>query len=267
MFKLISEEHLPVTMAFLKKDPDLNLFFIGDIEQFGLQNDFMQVWLDDLKTPHSALLRYRKNLLLYSDDLSFSPKEILGYIQRYDVDCFSCGEKVFEKMQSVFDPACLIKDCDMAKMTKIQAFQDSSLVRIATPEDARAIVESLCSIREFADYRLIDPDAETPIYQKRLQNRENFHFIIKENNRVVANANTSAMSSVSAMIGGVFTLPECRNKGYATAVVGRLCSFLLEHKITPILFFENPKAASIYHRLGFKDFGKWFMYFPKSKKA
>jgi len=267
MFKLISEEHLPVTMAFLKKDPDLNLFFIGDIEQFGLQNDFMQVWLDDLKTPHSALLRYRKNLLLYSDDLSFSPKEIFGYIQRYDVDCFSCGEKVFEKMKSVFDPTCLIKDCDMAKMTKIQAFQDSSLVRIATPEDARAIVESLCSIREFADYRLIDPDAETPIYQKRLQNRENFHFIIKENNRVVANANTSAMSSVSAMIGGVFTLPECRNKGYATAVVGRLCSFLLEHKITPILFFENPKADSIYHRLGFKDFGKWFMYFPKSKKA
>ena len=43
MFKLISEEHLPITMELLKKDADLNLFFIGDIEQFGLQNDFMHV--------------------------------------------------------------------------------------------------------------------------------------------------------------------------------------------------------------------------------
>lgn len=265
MLKLINEENLPVTMAFLKKDPDLNLFFIADIEQFGLQNDFMQVWLDDLHQPHTALLRYRKNLLIYSDDQSFSPKEILGYIQRYDVDCFSAGEASFMKMKSVLDPECKVKDCDIAKMTKLTSYQDSPLVRLATPNDARAIVESLCSIHEFADFRVIDPDIETPIYQKRLQEGQTFHFIIQEKKRIIANANTSAISSVSAMIGGVFTLPEYRNKGYATAVVGRLCAFLLEKKITPILFFENPKAASIYHRLGFKDFGKWYMYFPKSK--
>ncbi len=264
MLKLLNDEHLPTAMKFLKQDPDLNLFFIADIEQFGLHNDFMQVWLDDLQKPHTALLRYRKNLLIYSDDCSFSPKEILGYIQRYDIDCFSCGESCFHAMKPVLESG-KVKDCDIAKMTAITSYRNSPKVHLATPEDARAIVESLFSIREFADFRTVNIDEETPYYQQKLQNKQTYHFIMKENGRVIANANTSAISSVSAMIGGVFTLPEYRNKGYATAVVGRLCSFLLEKKITPILFFENPKAASIYHRLGFKDFGKWYMYYPHAK--
>jgi uncharacterized protein len=265
MLKLISNREKDIALTFLKKDPDTNLFFIGDIEQFGLDNDFVQVWLDDFVTPHTALLRYRNNMIITSDDLSFEPKEILGFIDRYHIACFSAGEACFLKMQPVFGPQAYIKDCDMAKLTHIHAFKSNPKVHLATKQDARKIVTSLTKIDEFETFRSINIDTETVFYEQKIETSVCYFFVIEENGEIVANANTSAMSSVSAMIGGVFCLPDYRNHGYATAVVGQLCAFLLNKGITPILFFENPKAASIYHRLGFKDFGKWYMYLPLIK--
>lgn len=61
----------------------------------------------------------------------------------------------------------------------------------------------------------------------------------------------------AGMIGGVFTLPDARGKGYAEACVAALSEDLQNSGKTPTLFYENPVAGRIYRRMGFETAGVW----------
>jgi hypothetical protein len=61
------------------------------------------------------------------------------------------------------------------------------------------------------------------------------------------------------MLIGVCTEERHRRKGYASACVYYLVSSLERRGKSACLFFRNPAAGAIYHRLGFKDIGMWTM--------
>ncbi|MNB76202.1 Acetyltransferase (GNAT) family protein [compost metagenome] len=77
--------------------------------------------------------------------------------------------------------------------------------------------------------------------------------------RVIATASTTAENSVSAMVISVATHPDYRGQGLASGVVSALCSELNTEGKSLCLFYDNPKAASIYKRIGFHDVGDWTM--------
>ena len=82
-------------------------------------------------------------------------------------------------------------------------------------------------------------------------------FVAEEGGVLVSAALTNAETPEMAMIGGVFTPPDRRNRGYATACMDALCRELLCDGIQPCLFYDNPQAGSIYRRLGFREIGTW----------
>lgn len=61
----------------------------------------------------------------------------------------------------------------------------------------------------------------------------------------------------AGLIGGVFTAPLARGKGYAGACTAALCLDLQRDGKLPCLFYENPIAGRVYHRLGFEEIGQW----------
>ena len=63
-----------------------------------------------------------------------------------------------------------------------------------------------------------------------------------------------AENSKSAMIVGVAT-----RKGYMSKCLSKLCNDLLERNKFLCLFYDNPKAGKVYHKLGFKEIGIWTM--------
>lgn len=65
----------------------------------------------------------------------------------------------------------------------------------------------------------------------------------------------------AGLIGGVFTHPQARGKGYAAACTAALALDLLRDRKTPVLFFENPVAGRIYRKLGFEECGKWALLY------
>lgn len=267
MFVLAKEKDHEAILALLKKQSDLNLFFIGDIEMYGWEKGFLQVWVDDTPVLHTVALRYYSNMLVYSDDCSFSAKEFLKLIKDNGSKHFSCGRQCYEHIKDYFPTDVLTQPCTMAKLTKVAPFAAIGLPRPATKEESRQVAESMSSIVEFASSTDEPIDVMTSHIEKKVVEDPNCYFVIKEDGKVVASANTSAASSLSAMICGVFTLTGYRGKGYATSVVGSMCQSLLDRGKTPILFFDNPKAASIYHRLGFVDFDEWFMMSFKNKRS
>ena len=71
----------------------------------------------------------------------------------------------------------------------------------------------------------------------------------------------TAETTQNAMVVAVATRPNYRNKGYASLLMKTLMSiYFHEKKKSLCLFYDNPKAGAIYHRLGFVTIGTWDMY-------
>ncbi len=84
-------------------------------------------------------------------------------------------------------------------------------------------------------------------------------YVAQVGTRLVSAASTSGETPVAAMIGGVWTAPDARNRGYSTAVVAALSRELLEQRRLPYLFYllNNGPAAAVYARVGYRVVGRW----------
>jgi uncharacterized protein len=87
--------------------------------------------------------------------------------------------------------------------------------------------------------------------------------LVERDGTIIAAASTSAESYTAAMIGGVWTAPAARGRGYGTAVVATLCADLLRERIKPYLFFliDNGPAEHMYTKIGFRVIGNWKVIF------
>lgn len=67
--KLTKKDHEQV-FSFLKEEAALNLFIIGDIEAFGYETDFQELWgaFEENGTLKSILLRFHNTFIPYSKD-------------------------------------------------------------------------------------------------------------------------------------------------------------------------------------------------------
>ena len=73
---------------------------------------------------------------------------------------------------------------------------------------------------------------------------------------VLSKANEAALQPRGARIGPVYTPPEARGKGYASACVGGLAQRLLDDGKTSCGIFAdlaNPASNRVYQRLGFQE--------------
>jgi hypothetical protein len=75
--------------------------------------------------------------------------------------------------------------------------------------------------------------------------------------RIASCALLNVEGADAGLIGGVYTLPSVRGKGYAAACTALLAANLQCDGKTPCLFYENPIAGKVYRRLGFEDASRW----------
>ena len=145
-----------------------------------------------------------------------------------------------------------------AKCTELHKSVNSSEttdVQQAMPHDAEELVALLNSIPEFSD-SMITVDSK----RRGLERGVSRSFFIREDDKMVSTASTSAENTLSAMVVGVATLENYKKKGYATQCMIKLCNLLLNEGKELCLFYDNSEAGMIYKRLGFEDIGFWMMY-------
>ncbi|MPM91535.1 hypothetical protein SDC9_138666 [bioreactor metagenome] len=169
------------------------------------------------------------------------------------VEKFSHYIKVYEKREMYF-----------AKLDKLDKLYNGILLDAIQP----TLQEDVVKLYEL--YTIIDgkEDIET---LERLKNKfsskggRGYH-IKNDTGEMVCSAETTAENKHSAMVVGVCTNPNYRNKGYATAVVSKLCKDLLLEGRTLCLFYDNPAAGKIYKNLGFEEIGFWSLWEGKEGK-
>lgn len=83
--------------------------------------------------------------------------------------------------------------------------------------------------------------------------KKNIHFILKEYGNSIAKVGTNAEGFHYAQIGGMYTVPEKRQQGYATVLLKQFLIYLNKKGYKTVLFVKNANknAYSLYKKIGF----------------
>ena len=110
-------------------------------------------------------------------------------------------------------------------------------------------------------YEEIDEFENTTVENIKNGLRTGRGYCIEVNKKVVAMAKSTLETRTHAMIVGVGTHPNFRNKGLATKCIVKICSEIINENKIPCLFYDNIEAGKIYNKLGFKEKGYWGIYY------
>lgn len=259
MIRRLTEKDHERCFQFLKQRSAENLFIIGDIEQYGYDQEFQKVWgeFNDGGELIAVLLKYEENYIPFA----LGEFDAKGFAEIMDEDpnfyMMSGLKETTEKIEAfVRRPLNRKRQTYYAKCTKLEPVNtEISIVKQAQVEDAEGLVELSNSIPEFSDSTIT-------VERKRrgLEDGSSRSFFIEEDGKMVSMASTTAENTFSAMVVGVATLESYKKKGYATACMVKLCDQLLSEGKELCLFYDNPEAGAIYKRIGFEDIGFWMMY-------
>jgi predicted GNAT family acetyltransferase len=256
--KLTSQDHKQL-FSLLKEEPSFNLFLIGDIEAFGYDKDFQEIWGEFAEdgTLNAVLLRYYDSYIPYARS-SFNVKGFAEIMKsKHDSIQLSGKSEVVEQFERIeglpLGKKRVMYFCECKTDKYIE--EVTADIKIATIEDVDRIIELRKRITEFTT---------TPSSRRMLvtsiETKTGRTYYIEDDGKIVSSASTTAENSLSAMVVGVCTDENYRQKGYASAIMQKLIKDLISERKTLCLFYDNPKAGNIYKRLGFYDIGTWTMY-------
>lgn len=267
MVRKLTENDRKITMEFLSEEPSINLFIIGDIESFGFNEDFQEIWgsFDSANELEGVLLRFNENYIPYYKNKNFDICEFKKIISSNpEWKMISGKESIVSRFNDVIrNPN--IKSmyfCELTNKDNLIKY-DEKLISAATEKDAQRVYDLLADIDEFTS-----TDTNSVERIKRVLNTKTgrIYFVADETNRLCTVTQTTAENSKSAMVVGVATRKDCRRKGFMSQCLSKLCDDVLSEGKTLCLFYDNPKAGKIYHKLGFVSIDKWMMLIEEKNK-
>nr|WP_239540975.1 GNAT family N-acetyltransferase [Pullulanibacillus pueri] len=242
--------------------PAENLFIIGDIEAYGFDQAFQEVWgdFDESGKLRGVLLRYNQNYIPYAPG-AFDVEGFTDIILKDSKATMVSGlTSIAEAVVAGLEGAIRKKrtfyyaKCENNNQLDIQL--KAPAVQEATLGDVDRIIALHESIPEFSESQR---NRESLI--RSMQTGVARTFYIEEDGHMVSSSSTTAENRYAAMIVGVCTAEAYKKKGYATACLTTLTQTLLDENKTLCLFYDNPEAGKIYKRLGFVDIGTWGLYY------
>ena len=264
----LNNRYLEAAFSYLSSEPEFNLFFIGDLEAFGLEHENVSCytddeWMPDMEFPY-FILNYRGNILVYSRDEAYDAEKVAEYLNEMDPENISGKDDIVKKLvpylkNRVCKPTYLARLNQVGEEEKERYGGIMKQVRRLTEEDIPAAYDLYMTIDEFA--YTYQRKAKEKCYDDIRQNVSvcGRTYGIFEGDLLASIVQTSAENKTSAMIVGVATRPEMRGKGYAKAAILKMCQDCLEEMDFLCLFFDNPAAGRIYHSVGFEDMGLYTM--------
>ncbi|MCL1950001.1 MAG: GNAT family N-acetyltransferase [Turicibacter sp.] len=263
MIRKLNSADQEVLFSLLKRDPSKNLFIIGDIEIYGYETDFQELWgeFDGTGNLMAVLLRYYDSFIFYGLE-GYHREGFVNIIQKHQPNVISGTLEILQPFEHDFQRYKVrdtyFAECTAASLSCLEGGLKEQ-VKVAVMEDALRLAAAVSQIEEFDSVKLESIESQASKLQKALQSKADRYYYIEEDGKIVSGIRTTAENSLSAMIVGVFTLPEYRKRGYTSVILGKMLTDLFQDKQSVCLFYDNPKAGNIYKRAGFQDIGMWRM--------
>jgi GNAT superfamily N-acetyltransferase len=148
------------------------------------------------------------------------------------------------------------------KVSLKRSYPNLEIRFISSEEEIGLEYELLMSTEEY--HGVLPDNREDYINGQRGNiNRNSRTAYLSVDNKMIASASTVAEYGKSAIVTGVVTNPNYRNKGYGTEVLISLFESLLKEGKFPYLFYNNPAARSVYKKIGTEEVCQWRVVFTK----
>lgn len=246
-------------IRYLMKEEEYNLLILGDINNFGLEKDFLEFFAEFNSNNEiiAVLMRFYNEFIIYCEDNIFNADEFSKILVSNNFQGLSGKSNIVDR----FSEKVRVKNKRNMYFSKLM--DDSKLQTYKLNENVIITEESSLG-GLFELYKIEDNGIE---YKNKNQVKREFKdktargfHILNNKNQVIACVRTSAEYKNSAMITGLCVHPDYRRIGYATELMSILCSELLEEGKYPCLFYDNEKAGRIYRKLGFHELGLWSLW-------
>lgn len=256
-------------LDYVSREPECNLFILGDLEAYGLESPHCRVFVRE--DPGGGLrwlvLSYMGDYVFYSQDPDFDPGEVARFLRTQDFRVLSGKYDLVRRLEPHF-PQGKLTHTYLARLDRVRPLpprpREEDLAQglgfyALAPDEAELMIELYCQIDQWAPDYLGRQEAAAANRREGMLHGDRTYGFLK-GDRLVAAASSTGANSRSAMIVGVATHPDYRGRGLASLAVSRLCQDLLrEGKEFLCLFYNNPDAGRIYHRLGFAEVGAYGM--------
>ncbi|MGF7011596.1 putative GNAT family acetyltransferase [Lachnospiraceae bacterium PF1-22] len=253
------KSHEEELLKYAGEEAVLNTFLIADILIYGFANDFQEIYVETTsqevtaETIKGIYLRFYDNLIVYSKEDQVDEAFALAYVREKGIRQVMGREETAWKMVNQLDGYTAITKGlyvfagDLNKLPK-----DQGCIQEATLADGERLFAFL---RKFPEFRAAY--ASKDMLLNRLRSGEGRHFFITEGTEIIAGANTAAKSPQTTMIGGVGCLPEFRNRGLATQLVGHLAALIVKEGKIPCLLAIPETEHNLYVACGFTKEAAW----------
>jgi uncharacterized protein len=267
MYKRVFDEAL--IKQYIQQDPEMTLFFYGDLESCGTHGDNCQFFINyiDEEIDGIILMWEQVNFQFYSQKESFNINDVVTFLKDKNIVTLSGKYDLLKRLEPLFLDL-VLRITYLAKCSKVicKANKSSTIqVREMNESDANAHALLISSIDEFKENKSANTTIEDEKKSFVRALKYGGHYIgVFQNNDLLAMAGTTANSSLSGMVVGVCTKKDERGKGYASLAVNTLCELSFKKGQQFLcLFYNNPIAGRIYHSLGFMDVGQYGMLVRK----
>ena len=251
--RLLTHGDVPALRRVLEQDPYCTLFMCGDLEVIGVDHPNLIYWEQYAGARLVGVAMRYKGYWQFHDAGGAEIQAFARLVDAYPGDSMISGRTSLVRGVLARTAECQVtreSDCTFCALPRETLLPaPSHATRRATVLDVEAL------LRHFEDADTGRRDRAS-IHEALVQTR--IH-VTTATGRIVSTALTNVEVASMAMIGGVYTPPPLRHRGYATAAVVALCQSLLDGGLQPCLFWDNPAAGRIYRRLGFEDIGGWSM--------
>lgn len=264
-----TEEDREDILAYIGKEPEMNLFFYGDIEEFGVSSPEMRLYV--FGDWDSLVMDFHGYFNVYSQRDEFDALSVVSFLEGQKAVYGINGKEDVIKKIGFFTPLemRITHLCALHKVNDafLRPLEDGTVIKKLSVDDLGEVSTLLGTIEEFRpSYRDADGlSRQKKIMEESLEHGTLLYGAVKAG-RIVSTAGTTAASAMSAMVTNVATEKNERGNGYASFVVTALCKASLEEgKKFLCLGFNNPKAGSIYHKMGFSEVGNYILSSPAKR--
>lgn len=253
MVRKCTEQDRALLMEYLRQEAVYNTFLLADIADFGFEESFQTVYLEEEQGRiHGVYLCFYQNFLLYCKENEVNAVFLRQLFADYTPDVIMGNTEDVRKVQKIL-PDYTMESRGLYQFCHPEELADETAeILKAVPEDVDDIFAFLQSIPELR-----------PLYTSkqmiadRIGKNVGIHYIVREDGKIIAHANSAAESEFTTMIGGVSTKKSHRGRGLAGQIVSKLCRDIQAKGKQPTLFSIRGEEDNLYSRIGFRKIGEW----------
>ncbi|MTI49003.1 MAG: GNAT family N-acetyltransferase [Firmicutes bacterium] len=259
MIKLLDESYNEELMDFLQNNSIVNYFILQGLEREKYKMVFDKKWGEfDNKGDLISILFKRKtgNMQFFSTG-EYNVNDFIELINKEDFKKIIGEKSILNKLVNNYNFSKIKKGSyiselsdskDLYNIKAHREFSMDSIVKKVYIKDIDRILELYSKVfTGFTPRELI---------VEKYFNKTGRGYYIEKDGKIISIAQSSYEKKDSAIIVGVATDFEYRNKGLATECLLKLCEELIKEGKKLYLQYDNKSVREIYMKLGFNEIGR-----------